>query len=327
MGQPPPHHWHRSVWSTPAVGGLCHDDAVTTASLHEIQKLLGEPYYKNDDVLLYHGDCRKYLEVLKQGPQIPLTITSPPYNIGKEYEKPLELDAYLDWCESWLRDIWDVTAPDGALWLNLGYVPVPGQGKAIPLPYLLWNRLPFYVIQEVVWHYTAGVAARHSLSPRNEKLLWCVKDPKNYCFNLDAIRDPDVKYPNQKKNGRVKVNPLGKNPSDVWIIPKVTSGRASAERTAHPAQFPMALIERIMRGFSVEGDVVLDPFAGSGTVADVAMRTGRKSVGFELREDYLQFTVDRLERTRHDMAARLPLPVDGQELIVLDERREGGSLA
>src|SRR5207249_4499175 len=159
------------------------------------------------------------------------------------------------------------TSPTGAFWLNLGYISLPGRARAIPIPYLLWDRVPFHLIQEVVWNYGAGVAARTAFSPRNEKFLWYVKDAADYMFNLDDIRDPDVKYPNQKKNGKLKCNPLGKNPSDVWSIPKVTSGsgRASKERSAHPAQFPVAVVTRIIRACSHEQDVVLDPFAGSGS--------------------------------------------------------------
>lgn len=73
-----------------------------------------------------------------------------------------------------------------------------------------WPRIPFYIIQEIVWNYGAGVAGRRFFSPRNEKFLWCVKNPEQYVFNLDAVRDPDVKYPNQKNNGKLKCNPLGK---------------------------------------------------------------------------------------------------------------------
>lgn len=280
--------------------------------LESVVDVLGDPYYKNDSVLLYHGDCREFMGKMKGTIKVPLTVTSPPYNIGKEYERELSLDAYLAWCADWLDDIRSVTTADGALWLNLGYVNVPGIGKAVPLPYLLWNRLPFYLIQEVVWNYGAGVAAKRSLSPRNEKWLWCVADESDYRFNLDAIRDPDVKYPNQRKNGRIKVNPLGKNPSDVWQIPKVTSGRdrSSQERAPHPAQFPMALVERISLGFSDPGDVLMDPFSGSGTVADVAMRTGRLAVGFELKVEYLDFSAKRLERTAIEMESRLPFDLE-----------------
>ena len=106
---------------------------------------------------------------------------------------------------------------------------------------------------------------------------------------MDAVRDPEVKYPNQKKNGKLKCNPLGKNPSDVWTIPKVTSGanRASEERTDHPAQFPAAVIERILRACSNEGDIVLDPFMGSGTTAEVALDLDRFVIGFEVKAAYI----------------------------------------
>jgi adenine-specific DNA-methyltransferase len=179
----------------------------------------------------------------------------------------------------------------------LGYVPVEGRARAIPLPYLLWDRIPFYLIQEIVWHYGAGVAARQAFSPRNEKFLWYVKSSDSYTFNLDEIRDPDVKYPNQKKNGKLKCNPLGKNPSDVWILPKVTSGanRSSKERTEHPAQFPVAVVERIIQASSRPGDLILDPFMGSGTTALVASKLGRKVIGFELSSRYLDLIVRRLE--------------------------------
>jgi adenine-specific DNA-methyltransferase len=89
----------------------------------------------------------------------------------------------------------------GTLWLNLGYTPVRNVGKAVPLSYLLWDKVPLYLIQEVVWNYGAGVSGQKFLSPRNEEFLWYAKDEQRYTFNLDAIRDPNVKYPNQKKNG------------------------------------------------------------------------------------------------------------------------------
>ena len=154
--------------------------------------------------------------------------------------------------------------------LNLGYVSVDRKGKAVPLPYLLWPYIPFFLIQEIVWNYGAGVATRHSFSPRNEKFLWCVKDSENYVFNLDRVRDKDVKYPNQKKNGKLKCNPDGKNPTDVWTFPKVTSGsqRASPERTPHPAQFPIAVIERIIEACSNEGDIILYGFRHYGRSCD-----------------------------------------------------------
>jgi len=246
--------------------------------------------------------CGDVLETLRTFPEdhADLVVTSPPYNIGKEYETQRDLSEYLDWCTEWMREIYRVTKSSGAFWLNLGYLEVPDKGRAVPLPYLLWDKSPFYFLQEVVWQYGAGVAARRAFSPRNEKWLWFVKDRNDYLFDLDAVRDPDVKYPNQKKNGKLKCNPLGKNPGDVWSIPKVTSGagRASSERTAHPAQFPLAVIERIVGACSREGDLVLDPFCGSGSTLVACTSMNRRGEGIEIRPDYCAIAERRLRLAR-----------------------------
>ena len=266
------------------------------AELEIVESLLGKPAYKRPGVLLYVGDCIELMRLLP-AELFRLTVTSPPYNIGKEYEDPLHVDAYLDWCSTWMEEIHRLTSADGAFWLNLGYFSLQNKAKAIPISYLLWQRVSFYLLQEIVWNYGAGVACTKMFSPRNEKFLWYVKNPENYTFNLDEVRDPDVKYPNQKKNGKLKCNPLGKNPSDVWQIPKVTSGkdRSSDERTPHPAQFPRALIERILKACSNPGEIVLDPFMGSGSLAEAALRTGRNAVGFEVRQDYVEIAGRRLD--------------------------------
>jgi len=260
-----------------------------------ISEIFPNPFFNDDDTRIIVGDS---MELLEQIPpkSIDLVVTSPPYNIGKEYERRLPLNEYLDWCEQWLCALHRVVTDTGTLWLNLGYVPVLEKGKAVPLSYLLWDRSPFFMIQEIVWNYGAGVASRNSYSPRNEKFLWFVKNPDSYVFNLDAVRDPNVKYPNQKKNGKLKVNPLGKNPSDVWQIPKVTSGanRSSKERAPHPAQFPEALIERIILASSHAGDLIFDPFVGSGTTCAVANRLNRASIGIEIQPNYASFAAKRI---------------------------------
>jgi adenine-specific DNA-methyltransferase len=255
---------------------------------------LGEPYFSRDDFLLFNMDCVDAMELLPKG-LIDLTVTSPPYNIGKEYESSLKLSSYISWSEKWIDLVHKVTKDNGTFWLNLGYYSVKEKGKAVPIIYTLWDKIPFFLIQEVIWHYTAGVAGRKFLSPRNEKFLWYVKDESDYVFNLDDIRDPNVKYPNQKKNGKLKCNPLGKNPGDVWIFPKVTSGRnrSSKERTSHPAQFPESVIERVIKASSNKDDLILDPFMGSGTTAIVAHKLGRKTIGFEISLDYCEITKER----------------------------------
>lgn len=262
----------------------------------EILQALGEPYKRGDCFAIYQGDCIDLLDAIPSG-SIDLTFTSPPYNIGKEYERIMPIDEYIDWCETWLSGIYQATSRTGGLLLNLGYVSLEGKAKAIPLPYLLWNKTEFYFMQEIIWNYGAGVAAKKFLSPRNEKLLWYVKNSSDYVFNLDDIRDPNVAYPNQKKNGKLRCNTIGKNPSDVWQIAKVTSGalRASPERTPHPAQFPLDLCTRVIKGFSPSQGIILDPFLGSGSSVDAALRNGRFSIGFELREDYCKIAAERAE--------------------------------
>ncbi len=126
--------------------------------------------------------------------------------------------------------------------------------------------------------------------------MWYVKNPNRYIFNLDDVRDKNVKYPNQKKNGKLKCNPLGKNPSNVWNIPKVTSGRnrSSAERVDHPAQFPIAILDRIIKASSNRDDLIFDPFIGSGSVAVSAIQNDRMVVGCEINEKYLEIAKDRI---------------------------------
>jgi len=269
-----------------------------------IIKVLGNPFSRGNRFAIYNLDC---LEALKQldGEHFDICITSPPYNIGKEYEVVRTLDEYIRWCADWMSAIYQRTRADGSFWLNLGYLSVDNLGRAVPLPYLLWDKSPFYLMQEVVWQYGAGVSARKFLSPRNEKFLWYVKNKDQYTFNLDEIRDPDVKYPHQKKNGKLRCNTIGKNPSDVWNIAKVTSGakRSSPERAPHPAQFPLDLIDRLVKGFSNRDDLAVDPFMGSGTTAVSCVRNGRFCIGFEIEKKYLEYSAERIADAERDLLA------------------------
>lgn len=267
-------------------------------TLEAVREALGEPVnVTHRECLIYNMDCVEGMKLLSEHDiKVQLVVTRPPYNIGKAYEEALPLSEYLDWSKEWLSIASELVSDKGSFWLNLGYNSMPGKAKALPLSYLLWDKVPLFFVQEVVWNYGAGVAGKKFFSPRNEKFLFFAKDENSYTFNLDAVRDPNVKYPNQKKNGVLKCNPLGKNPTDVWQIPKVTSGanRSSAERMDHPAQFPEAVIERIILVSSNPGDWILDPFMGSGTTAAVALRLGRNVIGFEISENYCQLIADRV---------------------------------
>ena len=279
----------KSVYQT--FGGLKQK-----TKLDVIGEKLERPYYSDDKVLLYNMDCVEFMSKIDSG-IFDLTVTSPPYNIGKEYEQVQKNEDYLQWCEKWLSMIFDVTSNNGTFWLNLGYFELPSKGKAVPINYLLWDKTEFYFMQEIVWYYKAGVATKKYFSPRNEKYLWYVKNPDRYTFNLDAVRDPNVKYPNQKKNGKLKCNPNGKNPTNVWEIPKVTSGknRSSKERVDHPAQFPLAVLDRVIKSCSNVDDLIFDPFMGSGSVAVSGVTSGRQIVGCDINTDYLDIAIDRIK--------------------------------
>ena len=269
----------------------------------KVLSALGTPAYQAERVAIYNMDCIEAMKKLP-GSLVDLTITSPPYNIGKEYEDIVELDKYVGWCRSWIAQIHRITKNDGSFWLNVGYLKVEGKGLAVPISYLIWDKTDFFLLQEIVWNYAAGVACRTRFSPRNEKILWYVKNQENYTFNLDEVRDPNVKYPNQKKNGKLKCNPLGKNPSDVWQIAKVTSGqnRSSKERTAHPAQFPTEMVDRVIKSASNKGDLIVDPFMGSGSTAISAIENERFVVGFEINKQYIDIVSERIERHLMDTA-------------------------
>ena len=279
----------------------------------EIKQTLGEPFFECEYGLLYNMDCENALKHLNT-PCLASTITSPPYNIGKEYEDIMPLGDYLSWLSRIARSIEKITLSTGNFLLNVGYLSVRDKGRAVPIPYLIWDKIPFYLNQEIIWHYEAGIAAKKYLSPRNEKILWYVKDKDCYTFNLDSIRDPNVKYPNQKKKGKLRCNSIGKNPSDIWEIAKVTSGanRSSVERTAHPAQFPEDLIKRLMLGFTNKNDLVLDPFMGSGTVGAVAVELKRKCIGFEIEKRYCEIAKKRIEKKIEECATFFDFVSDEQ---------------
>jgi len=250
--------------------------------------------YKTEDggnfYRAYLGDSLNMEDIVEDS--VDLVVTSPPYNIGKEYEEIMELDDYIDFNRHWIKKAESLLTEDGSFWLNIGFRKKSNGKQYVPWEYdlypILKNETKLSLIQQVIWFYKAGVNCKHRFSPRKETWLYLVSDLENYTFNLDDVRVP-AKYPNQKKDGELKVNPNGKNPGDVWDIPKVTSGknRASPERTDHPAQYPEEVIKRIIKVSSDPGDVILDPFLGSGTTMKVARDLGRSCIGIELDEDYM----------------------------------------
>lgn len=253
--------------------------------------------------MLYRGDCIEFLSGLEPG-SAQLCVTSPPYNIGKEYESRRDLEEYLDWVSSVAARIEQALAPGGSLFWQVGNM-IDG-GEVIPidcLTYPIFRTLGLRLRNRVVWTFGHGLHCERRFSGRHETALWFTKGD-DYLFDLDPIRVPS-KYPGKKhfkgpKKGQLSGNPLGKNPGDVWSIPNVKNNHP--EKTEHPCQFPEALVRRIVMATTAEGDLVIDPFLGSGTTAVVADQLARRWAGAELSEKYWPIIERRLAAVQFSMA-------------------------
>jgi adenine-specific DNA-methyltransferase len=170
-------------------------------------------------------------------------------------------------------------------------------GEIVPLDIALFpifEELGLHLRNRIVWFFGHGLHASKRFSGRYEVILWFTKT-NQYTFNLDSVRIPQ-KYPNKKyfkgpKRGELSGNPLGKNPSDVWEIPNVKANHI--EKTDHPCQFPVELIERLVLAMTNEGDIVFDPFMGVGTTAIASILHNRKSIGAEIMSEYIQIAKNR----------------------------------
>lgn len=247
--------------------------------------------------VVYPGDC---LELLSQIPDetVQLVVTSPPYNIGKEYEKRLKIETYVEQQEKVIAECVRTLKPEGSICWQVGnYVD---KGAIIPLDSLLYpvfSRLGLKMRNRIVWHFEHGLHCTRRFSGRYETIIWFTKSDK-YVFNLDPVRVPQ-KYPGKKhfkgpNAGEYSCNPKGKNPGDVWIIPNVKSNHV--EKTEHPCQFPVELIERLVLSMSNEGDLVFDPFLGTGTAIVAANRHGRKGAGAEIVSTYVDLSLARIRK-------------------------------
>ncbi|HPC65765.1 MAG TPA: site-specific DNA-methyltransferase [Syntrophorhabdaceae bacterium] len=229
---------------------------------------------------------------------IQLVVTSPPYNIGKEYEKRLNLDLYLHQQSQVIAECVRILTPRGSICWQVGnYVE---KGAIIPLDnilYPIFANLGLRMRNRIIWHFEHGLHCRRRFSGRYETIIWFTKND-NYVFNLDPVRIPQ-KYPGKKyfkgpKAGQYSCNPLGKNPGDLWMIPNVKSNHV--EKTEHPCQFPVELIERLVLSLTNENDWVLDPFLGTGTSMIAAIRHGRRGVGAEIVHRYVEIALKRIQQ-------------------------------
>src|SRR5438477_3003104 len=237
--------------------------------------------------VVFPGDCA---DLLKQVPDasIQLVVTSPPYNIGKEYEKRLYLTDYIEQQRSVIRECARILRLSGSICWQVGnYVE---DGFIIPLDtvlYPVFRDLGLKMRNRIIWHFEHGLHCSRRYSGRYETVVWLTKSD-DYFFNLDPVRVPQ-KYPGKKhfkgpKAGQYSCNLLGRSPEDVWTIPNVKSNHV--EKTEHPCQFPVELIERLVLSLTKDGDWVIDPFLGVGTSVVAAIRHGRRGAGSEMVSKY-----------------------------------------
>lgn len=240
-------------------------------------------------------DCLDGISLLGSE-SVDLIITSPPYNVGKEYEKVMLINEYAEWMGRVIAECARVLKRTGSIAFQLGNFV--DRGRVIPLDCLLFGQ---FLQQElvprnrIIWTFGHGLHCKNRFSGRHETILWFTKTD-NYTFNLDPVRVPQ-KYPGKKhykgdKKGQLSGNPLGKNPSDVWEITNVKNNHP--EKTEHPCQYPIDLVNRLVLAMSNEGDIVLDPFMGSGTTAVAARNNNRKFIGFEIERKYVEIANRRL---------------------------------
>ncbi|MDR1776623.1 MAG: site-specific DNA-methyltransferase [Desulfovibrio sp.] len=264
--------------------------------------------YEQADYLLECDDTLHFLKTVADC-SIQLVVTSPPYNIGKSYESRVSIQDYLETQKTVIAELVRVLDPRGSICWQVGnYV---NDGEVYPLDIYYYNIFKEFELQlrnRIIWHFGHGLHATRRFSGRYETILWLTKTD-DYVFNLDNVRIPS-KYPNKRhfkgdKKGRLSGNPLGKNPSDfweflqqeweagIWDIPNVKSNHP--EKTIHPCQFPVELAERCVLAFTNEGDTVLDPYAGVASTVVAAVKHGRKAVGVERRQEYVDIAKQRMK--------------------------------
>lgn len=242
-------------------------------------------------------DNMSFLSSIKNR-SINLIVTSPPYNIGKSYEKRRSLEDYIDEQSKVITECVRVLADQGSICWQVGnHID---DGEVVPLDmalYPIFKENGLVLRNRIVWFFEHGLHCTKRLSGRHETIMWFTRKG-NYTFNLDNIRVPS-KYPNKKyfkgpKVGQFSCNPLGKNPGDVWIIPNVKNNHV--EKTIHPCQFPVELVERLVLALTNDGDAVLDPYMGVGSSIIAAVKNNRVGFGCDVVEQYVSIAWDRLEK-------------------------------
>lgn len=246
---------------------------------------------------IWHGTTEKLLLRAPKRALFDLVITSPPYNIGKRYEKSEAMLRYLRRHRKVIEEIVSRLKPDGSLCWQVGNY-VDG-GEIFPLDlefHKIFRKLGLKLRNRIIWRFGHGLHNSRRFSGRYEVILWYTKSDA-YHFDLDAVRIPS-KYPAKrsykgKKYGQYSSHPLGKNPEDVWDIPNVKGNHV--EKTRHPCQFPIGLVERLILALTKPGAVVFDPYAGVCSAGVAALLHKRRFIGSERLKPYCKTGLQRLD--------------------------------
>lgn len=290
--------------------------------LRSSPKVVNSSSYVDDfDILLAQEDVLKFMKTVPDA-VVRLVVTSPPYNIGKPYESRRELEEYLDWQNQVLTECARVLVPGGSLCWQVGnYID---NGEVYPLDVFFYSLIKkqahFKLRNRIIWFFEHGLHAKKRFSGRYETILWFTKGD-HYVFNLDDVRVPQ-KYPGKTyfkgpNHGKPSGNPLGKNPSDIWKIVKEDWDRSvwdipnvkanHPEKTIHPAQFPIELVERLVLALSNEGEIVFDPFVGVGSTLIAALLHRRRAMGVDKEEVYIKIAQERINQALQGTLKRRPL--------------------
>lgn len=268
---------------------------------------ISDSFSKDDYIVLYLGDTLDFLKTIPSE-VVKLIISSPPYNIGKKYETRVEIQDYIDRQDIVIDQLVRVLNEKGSICWQIGnYVE---SSEVFPLDifyYHLFKKRGLKLRNRIIWHFEHGLHASKRFSGRYETILWFTKGDE-YTFNLDTVRVPS-KYPGKRhfkgpKKGKLSGNPLGKNPSDIWEfleqewdkqiwdIPNVKANHP--EKTIHPCQFPIELVERCVLALTNEGDWVLDPYCGVGSALVASLKHKRHAVGCDKDPEYVGLAQKRI---------------------------------